>query len=116
MKPLLPTLKENKRYIAYEVMTAHPLQRDASADVVRQLSQVLGTFGMARAGILSISYDEKTQSGVLRVATSQVGMVRAALLMTSYLGKQRVCMRTLGVSGILRKTQRFVTYKLQQKE
>jgi ribonuclease P/MRP protein subunit POP5 len=112
MKPLLPTLRENKRYIAYEVITATPLRRDVSNDLVDQLAKVLGAFGMADAGVLSISYDPQAQTGVLRVSTRSVRRVRAAMLMTGYLGRQRACIRTLGVSGILRKTRRFTDARM----
>jgi RNase P/RNase MRP subunit POP5 len=107
MKPLLPTLKERKRYIVYRVITAHPLRRDVSGELLRHLAGTLGAFGMAEAGILSVRYDETAQTGVLRVAHTHVAKAKAALLMAGYLGKTKVCVRTLGVSGILRKAQRF---------
>lgn len=108
MKPLLPTLKERQRYIVYEVITAHQANADISEQLLQRLSDILGTFGMADAGILSVSYDTKTQTGILRVNHTEVPKVRAALLMITHLGKQQVLIRTLGVSGILKKSKRFL--------
>lgn len=108
MKPLLPTLKERQRYIVYEVITASPANHDISDALLQRLSELLGVFGMADAGILSVSYDAKTQTGILRVNHDQVPRVKAALLMVTHLGRQQVLIRTLGVSGILKKSKRFL--------
>jgi ribonuclease P/MRP protein subunit POP5 len=108
MKPLLPTLKERQRYIVYEVITAHQANHDISDALLQRLSEILGVFGMADAGILSISYDAKTQTGILRVNHTEVAKVKAALLMITHIGKQQVIIRSLGVSGILKKSKRFL--------
>lgn len=108
MKPLLPTLKERQRYITYEVITASKVHEDISDTLLRQISDILGVFGMAEAGILSISYDTKTQTGILRVNHDQVPRVKAALLMITHLGRTQVIVRTTGVSGILKKVKRFL--------
>jgi RNase P/RNase MRP subunit POP5 len=107
MKPLLPTLKERQRYIVYEVITSGAIQ-DISESLLHKLAEILGVFGMADAGILSISYDTTTQTGILRVNHDQVHKVRAALLMITHLGKTQVIIRTRGVSGILKKAKRFM--------
>jgi RNase P/RNase MRP subunit POP5 len=107
MKPLLPTLKERQRYIVYEVISASPVQ-DISETLLHKLAEILGVFGMAEAGILSVSYDTKTQTGILRTNHDQVVRVKAALLMITHLGKTQVIIRTRGVSGILKKVKRFL--------
>ena len=107
MKPLLPTLKERQRYIAYEVISAHPVQ-DISEPLLQRLAEILGVFSMAEAGILSVSYDTATQTGILRVNHDQVARIRAAMLMTTHLGRTQVIIRTRGVSGILKKVKRFM--------
>jgi RNase P/RNase MRP subunit POP5 len=107
MKPLLPTLKERQRYIVYEVISAHPVQ-DISEPLLQKLAETLGVFGMADAGVLSVSYDTTSQTGILRVNHDQVVRVRAALLMITHLGRTQVIIRTRGVSGILKKAKRFL--------
>jgi ribonuclease P/MRP protein subunit POP5 len=108
MKPLLPTLKERQRYIVYEVISAHAMGIDISEPLLRRLSELLGVFGMADAGILSVSYDTQTQTGLLRCNHDQVVKVRTALLLTTHLGKTPVIIKTRGVSGILKKSKRFL--------
>jgi RNase P/RNase MRP subunit POP5 len=107
MKPLLPTLKERQRYIAYEVISLHAME-DISELLLHKLAEILGVFGSADAGMLSVSYDSKTHSGILRVNHNQVARVRAAMLMITHLGKTPVIIRTTGVSGILKKVKRFL--------
>jgi len=92
----------------YEIITATPLGRNVSSDILRTIASTLGVFGMAEAGILSVSYDTKSQTGILRVAHTSVAKARAALTMTTHLGRTPVCIRTLGMSGILAKSKRFL--------
>jgi ribonuclease P/MRP protein subunit POP5 len=108
MKPLLPTLKERQRYLVYEVITANSIGHDISDPLLQSIASVLGVFGMAEAGVLSVSYDQATQTGILRCNHDQVGRVRAALVMTTHLGRQQVLIRTLGVSGMIGKAKRFL--------
>lgn len=108
MKPLLPTWRERKRYIVYEVITAHPTPRDFSTPLLERLGEQLGVFGAAKAGILSVQYDTRTQTGILRAAHTATPEVRAALLMITHLGRQEVLIRTLGISGALAGARRFL--------
>lgn len=101
----MPTLKEKKRYIAYEILAATPLSRNIADVLLQSLSHTLGVFGMAEAGLLSISYDSESQRGIIRVSNNALRKVKAALLMTRYLGKKRVAIRTLTVSGVLKKAK-----------
>ncbi|MDD9953152.1 MAG: hypothetical protein OXR66_02345 [Candidatus Woesearchaeota archaeon] len=106
MKPLLPTLKERKRYIVYQIITAKPMTLDDTA-LLQRLKELLGVFGTAEVGLLSIQYNPTTQTGVMRVSNTTTNKVKAALTMITHLKKTKVAIRTLGVSGILKKTARF---------
>ena len=108
MKPLLPTLKERQRYIVYETISAHPLDADISEALLHRLAELLGVFGMADAGILSIAYDNKQQAGILRCDHKQVPRVKAGLLMITHLGHQQVIIKVRGISGTLKASKRFL--------
>lgn len=105
MRPLLPTLKEKKRYVRYRVISARPLERDVGGEVLRSLHDTLGVFGAAEAGLLSVSYDVRSQTGIIRCSLAALEKVKASLLMAGYLGRTRVVIRTLRVSGILAKAR-----------
>ncbi|HIH24563.1 TPA: hypothetical protein HA251_06015 [Candidatus Woesearchaeota archaeon] len=108
MKPLLPTLKERQRYVLYEVISAHAVDHDISDALLRSLSDILGVFGMADAGLLSVSYDKESQTGILRCNHDQTVRVKAALTMITHIGKQQVIIKVRGVSGVLGKAKRFL--------
>lgn len=108
MKPLLPTLKEKKRYLAYEIATQAPLRVDCSRTLIQEIKRMLGLFDSAAAGLQSISYDLGKQQGVLRIATRSVPKVRAALTLITHVNNIDVRITTKGVSGILRKVPQEV--------
>ena len=107
MKPLLPTLKEKKRYLAYEITSTKPLA-ECSHAFIRELQRLLGMFDSAAAGLQSIKYNKKTQQGILRTSTKTVPKVRAALTLIQQLNGVHVRIVTKSVSGILNKTERFM--------
>ena len=104
MKPLLPTLKEKKRYIVYTIKSEKPI---TSASIVKELHKTLGLFESAKAGLQDIKYDKKKQQGILRCELSSVDKVRAALTLVQHIAETKVRITTIGVSGILNKTERF---------
>lgn len=82
-----PTLKERKRYVAYE-----PADHKAVMDAYTEL---FGTVGRAQAGIMPV--DLKDGKGILRTSHDTVDRLKAALVWT---GK-----RSLTVSGTLKKAR-----------
>jgi ribonuclease P/MRP protein subunit POP5 len=110
MKPLLPTLKEKKRYVVYELISDEPL-KGGDADVLAHLRATLGLFDGAKAGLLPVRYDAEIQTGVLRCSTASVDKVKAALLLLKTVKGIPVIPHVRGVSGILNKTTRFVPEK-----
>lgn len=75
---------------------------------MKELHRLLGVFDGAAAGLQSISYDQKKQSGIIRASTRSVPKVRAALALTQQLDNTTVRITTTGVSGVLNKTERFM--------
>ena len=106
MKPLLPTLKETKRYVVYELISERPAP-GGEREVLRHLQATLGLFDAAKAGVLAVRYDEQAQTGVLRCAHTSVDKLKAALLLLTNVQGVPVIPRVRGVSGILQKTARF---------
>lgn len=110
MKPLLPTLKEKKRYVVYELLSEQPVHGGEKA-VLEHLQRTLGLFDGAKAGILPLRYDEKLQTGIIRVSNASVDKVKAAILLLTKVNGLTVIARIRGVSGILDKTGRFLPTK-----
>ncbi|HLC95875.1 MAG TPA: Rpp14/Pop5 family protein [Candidatus Nanoarchaeia archaeon] len=107
LKPLLPSLREKKRYIAFEVISEGKI---GSADSVEHaifgsLLKLVGEKGAATAGIIMLKdrYNPETQRGILRTSTKGLKDSKQALTLIDSIEKKEVIVKTLGVSGILKK-------------
>lgn len=108
MRSLLPTLKERKRYIVYELITNEKDKlEDPEKELVLQINNKLGLFDSADAGVQSLKYDKELQVGLLRVNHKLVDKVKITLMMIKKIQEKTVLPRTRGVSGIIKKTERF---------
>ncbi len=55
--------------------------------------------------LMRAKYDPEKQRGLLRVSHDQVHHVRASLALVRKVGEQPVVVRSIGVSGVLRKAE-----------
>jgi len=103
LKALLPTLREKKRYIVFEAFGKEDIsQKAAMQSLMDNMQRFLGEFGMAKAGVILLK-DWHKNRGILRVAHTQVDVVRAAIMLAK--GKDFM-FKTLAVSGSLGKLRR----------
>ncbi len=110
LKPLLPTLREKKRYLAFEVLSRSKISSfEAVANAVwGRTLEFIGELGAARAGICVIAdrYDPQKQRGIIKVSHTHIDELRAALTMITTIQNQEAIVRSLGASGILKKAVR----------
>ena len=112
IKPIIPSLREKKRYLLFEVISAKKLDSDdIKLAVNKKLKECLGTFGLAEAGILLVHDKFEANQGVLRTNTKSVDKVKMALSLISKVGKEEVQVNTIKVSGILKKVMEPVNSK-----
>ena len=109
LKPVLPSLMEKKRYLAFEVISK---ERMSSAEEVSEAIwdcslRFLGQLGTARAGLMVLNnkWDAQRQRGIMKVGHKHVDALKAALMFASKIKNNDVIFRSLGVSGILRKAE-----------
>ncbi|NQV08383.1 ribonuclease P protein component 2 [Candidatus Woesearchaeota archaeon] len=109
MKPLLPSLREKKRYLAFEVISNKKIGdfSHLSEAFWSECLSYLGTSGTADAGVwlLADMWDEKTQKGLIRINHKNVHNVKTALTLMQKINRQNVIVKSLGVSGILKKAK-----------
>ncbi len=112
LKPVLPSLREKKRYLAFEVISRERLSDSelVSNAVMHYSLQFLGQFGAAKAGIMVLGnkWDPNTQRGIAKVSHRQVDALKAALALADKVDGKDVIFRSLGVSGILNKAERYL--------
>ena len=109
LKPILPSLREKKRYLVFEVISKEKIKNieAVSGAISRAALQFLGQFGSAKAGILVLNnkWNAETQRGIMKVSHKHVDDVKASLVFARKIGNDDVIIRSLGVSGILKKAE-----------
>lgn len=109
IKPILPSLREKKRYIVFEIISKEKISyiNDVSNAIVQSSLQFLGRLGAAKAGIMVLNnkWNPALQRGIIKVSNKHVDAMKAALTFVSKIASTEVIFRSLGVSGILRKAE-----------
>ncbi|MBI4139403.1 hypothetical protein HY483_00395 [Candidatus Woesearchaeota archaeon] len=111
LKPVIPSLREKKRYVAFEVISGRRVPfRSVSKALWLSLLSLAGDLGASSAGmdVLEELYDESSQRGVVRVSHTAQDLVKASMVLVSNVDGERVIMKSLGSSGILAKAKVFV--------
>src|SRR3989344_1987708 len=84
IKPILPSLRKKKRYIAFEVISKGKIAEfePVSKEIMRAAHHCLGMFSMADAGIMPLAnkWDAEKQRGILKVNHKQVDAVKASFV------------------------------------
>ncbi len=108
VNPLKPSMREKKRYMAYEIMSKEPLNGNTDKVLINQIKALLGVFSAGKAGVMSVKYASEKQRGVIRVERKFVDHVRSCFVMIKNLNNQEVLIRTLRVSGMLNKAKEYI--------
>ncbi len=108
LKPLIPTLREKNRYIAFEIVSKGRIEdiTPVSREIWRQTLQLIGETEAARAGlwVLPETWNKTLQQGIIKVTPAYVQLLKASLALITIIDNKEVIVRTTRVSGILRKT------------
>ena|SRR3989338_6392567 len=96
MAKVLPTLREKKRYLVFEVIGSSHCSEAAEAVKLSFLS-LFGIFEAAKAGIKSIK--SSGRRCMLSVNRKYVDRLKAALIMVKSIKNTAVVLRSVGVSG-----------------
>ena len=109
LKPVLPSLREKKRYLVFEVISKERVNNfEAVSKAISNYSlEFLGQLGAAKAGIIPLAnkWNPELQRGIVRIGHKHVDAVKAALMLADKIDNKEVIFRSLGVSGILRKAE-----------
>ena len=109
LKPVLPSLREKKRYLVFEVISKEKINDigPVSTAIWDCSLQFLGQLGTAKAGLMVLDnkWDSKLQRGIIKVSHKHVDAVKAALIFAEKINNNDIIFRSIGVSGILRKAE-----------
>ena len=108
MKNLPSSLRERKRYMAFEVLSAEKIDR---SELINELwssaSSLLGDVGANLCNLWVLNFDG--QRGIIRCAHDRTSLARAALATINSVHGVRVGIHVLGTSGTVKKiTEKFM--------
>ena len=106
MKRLISSLKEKKRYIAFEIDSESGLNK---SDVIKAVDDscrgFIGEYGYGKAGVMVVNDTVNGEKGVVRVDSKYVDMVKISLGMIREINKTKVAFRNVKTSGALGKVK-----------
>ena len=110
LKPILPSLREKKRYLVFEVISKEKINdiNSVSNTIWNYSLQFLGQLGTAKAGLMVLDnkWNSELQRGIIKVSHKHVDALKSALMFADKIDGKNVIFRSLGVSGILNKAER----------
>jgi ribonuclease P/MRP protein subunit POP5 len=103
-KTLLASLREKKRYLVYEIISEVNLDYvDVKNNIINNFQNFFGLEGLSKAGLDFVDY--KDNKGTIRVSTKGLDMLKGSFCFLRKINKHDVVIRSLGVSGILKKSR-----------
>ena len=106
IKTILPSLKEKKRYIVFEIISKEKLEfRDVKNEIKQQILSFVGELGYGKAGIQILDDLWKNQRGVIRVNNKWVNNIKSTLALIKKIKNEKIIVKTIGISGTLKKTK-----------
>lgn len=102
-RPLSPTLKDKKRYVAFEVEGANVSSRACHDAILTSALSLFGVAGVAKMGLQMLSERYSSGHGVIRVTHTHANHIRAALCCITTVAEKPCRLRTTRTSGILAK-------------
>jgi len=107
IKAVSPSLREKKRYLAFEIVSKDKISdiQHVIAEIRVRLSEYLGSLGSSKAGVMVLAqrYNPEKQRGLIRVGHKFLDSVRASLCFITNIGGTQVIVRSVGASGTMKK-------------
>ncbi|MFZ3059056.1 MAG: Rpp14/Pop5 family protein [Candidatus Methanoperedens sp.] len=108
----LPTLREKKRYLAFEVTSEKTINRQQLVnEILDSASSLFGDKGISEINPKLMSYDGRF--GIIRCAREKTQETRAALACINNVRRIRISILVLGISGTIKgATEKFIQQTL----
>jgi len=104
-KILLPTLKEQQRYVVYKVVSDNVFKdfNLVHNNILNQCNAMLGIFEGAKAGLMSAKYNAQKCTGIIRVNNKYVDKLKICLGLIKNIDNKELIVDCVFVSGMLNK-------------
>ena len=113
VKPLLPSLREDRRYLVIEIISERP-GAFGFGEVYKQLNgcfeKYLGIFGLSEANIsiLEKTFDGKSQRLIISACRKSIDKVRACLVYLKEIDGKKAMARSIYCSGTIKKAKEMM--------
>ncbi|MBI2105743.1 hypothetical protein HYT56_02810 [Candidatus Woesearchaeota archaeon] len=115
MKKLLPSLREKKRYIAFEIESESRLDREEIINAVdSSCKSFIGDFYSGKAGIMVLDETISNNKGVLKVGNKYLDLVKSGLMMIRKVNGKNILFKNVKVSGSLGKSKNKINQTSQE--
>lgn len=113
---LLPSsLRPQKRYIAFEIISESPVKYSEFISAVwASMFDFLGEIGSSEAKVWFVHnlYDDKAQRGIIKCTHDSVEKVRIVLSLVQVVGEIKSIIKILGVTGTIKSAKtKYLTPK-----
>lgn len=106
---ILPSSRISKRYLAFEVISETKMDDFSPVyeAIYSRCLRFLGELGVSKANIyiLKDKWNKKSQRGLIRVHNKYVQETKAALSLVNEINGNKASIKTVGISGILKKAE-----------
>jgi ribonuclease P/MRP protein subunit POP5 len=112
IKPLLPSLREKKRYLVFEIISKNKIKQASEVfkAIIDSILSFAGQKGTAQAGIIILNdkYDKEKQKGIIRVNNKMTDVLKSALILIKEISGEPVAIKSIATSGILKKAEKHI--------
>ena len=109
---ILPSLREKKRYLVFEVLSEDRVKdfRIIKSEILNNVHSFLGQVESGKAGAMFLKdlWFKEEQKGILSVNNKYVDKVKMSLMLIKKLENKDVILNNIGCSGILNKAKKYV--------
>lgn len=106
IKPLLPTLRQKKRYIAYKVIADKKLsQKDIENAIYGKTKEMYGTIGLSDIGIMFFKekFNAEKQAGFFKVNHNKINQIRSVFPFIESINNEKAVVECITASGSMKK-------------
>lgn len=99
-----PTLKENWRYIGFEVISESKFEdKQVVKAITNSILKFLGELGASETNVWLIDYNAQSSKGIVRCSNKALTNVLAAITTIIKIDDKQAILNAIGVSGTIKK-------------
>lgn len=109
MRRLIPTLRNKKRYVAFEIISDAPHDiQDAKKALWDSLLRLFGEVGSAKIDAHFVDEQCKGKKGIIRCAHTGTDELLSSMAFVSSISGKKAVFRSLGMSSTIKGTRKFL--------